>query len=179
MFGTLVRKRVSNDKLANVYINGLLSSTTQGFPVIAEFINDDAAFLTSPNLEQNNHHEFSLILLIGNLSYLDDCFEPGDAVELERTILKKLATVYGMSETEFKSLVKDYRHLMNRLNHPSKNMLYAMSKTIFDKYELYNFQDEYFKRMQVPNPLFLKRMDELVENFIWDWEAFFRRYKLD
>ena len=54
-----------------------------------------------------------------------------------------------------------------------------MSKGIFDKYALYDYQDEYFKRMQVPNPLFLKRMDEIVENFIWDWGAFLKKYRLD
>ena len=54
-----------------------------------------------------------------------------------------------------------------------------MSKVIFDKYTLYNFQDEYFKRMQAPNPLFLKRMDEVVENFVWDWDGFFKKYRLD
>jgi hypothetical protein len=58
-------------------------------------------------------------------------------------------------------------------------MVYAMSKGIFDKYMLYNFQDEYFKRMQAPNPLFLKRLDEIVENFVWDWDVFFKKYKLN
>jgi len=84
-----------------------------------------------------------------------------------------------MSVPEFKTLVKDYRSLLSRLNHPSKNTIYGMSKVIFDKYTLYNFQDEYFKRMQAPNPLFLKRMDEVVENFVWDWDGFFKKYRLD
>ena len=94
-------------------------------------------------------------------------------------IFEKLSRLYQMSVYDFKTLVKDYRSLIQRLNHPSKNMIYGMSKAIFDKYTLYNFQDEYFKRMQTPNPLFLKRLDELVENFVWDWDAFFKKYKLD
>jgi hypothetical protein len=53
-----------------------------------------------------------------------------------------------------------------------------MSKAIFHKYKLNDFQDEYFKRMQAPNPLFLKRMDEVMSNFIWNWDAFFKKYKL-
>ncbi len=84
-----------------------------------------------------------------------------------------------MDVPAFRCLVKDYKQLMTRLNHPSKNVIYAMSKAIFDKYTLYNYQDEYFKRMQAPNPLLLKRLDEVVENFVWDWDAFFKRYKLD
>jgi hypothetical protein len=53
-----------------------------------------------------------------------------------------------------------------------------MSKAIFHKYELYEYQDDYFKKMQAPNPLFLKRMDEIVSNFVWDWDAFFKKFRL-
>lgn len=179
MFGSILKKKVSSDKLANVFINGLFDATEHGFPVVAEFINDDSSFSSPPNVDPSNHHEFSLIVLIGNMNLLESTFDGEEADEVERLIFDKLAKAYGMSVFEFKSMVKDYRHLMSRLNHPSKNVIYAMSKTIFDKYTLYNFQDEYFKRMQVPNPLFLKRMDELMENFIWDWDAFFKKYKVD
>lgn len=179
MFGTILRKKVSDDKLANVFINGLFKTIDDGFPVIADFMNDDPAFVTSPNIGRNQSYEFSLVVLVGNLSFLESAFEPEQADRVERLVYAKLAKVYEMELGEFKQLLKDYKNLMWRLNHPSKNMVYAMSKGIFDKYTLYNYQDVYFKRMQVPNPLFLKRMDEIVENFIWDWDSFFRKYKLD
>jgi len=179
MFGTLLKKKVSDEKLANVFINGLFSSIDNGFPIIAEFINDDAAFVVSPNIPQNQNYEFSLIVIVGNLSFLESAFDPEQADRVEELVYAKLSKAYEMSVTEFKQLVKDYKRLICRLNHPSKNMVYAMSKGVFDKYTLYNFQDEYFKRMQSPNPLFLKRMDEIIENFVWDWDAFFKKYRLD
>jgi len=179
MFGTLLKKRVSDDKLANVFINGLFNSIDNGFPVVAEFINEDPAFVVSPNLKGNNNYEFSLIVIIGNLSFLESSFDPEQADKVERLIFEKLAVAYDMELYTFKALIKDYQTFMTRLNSPSKNWIYAMSKAIFDKYTLYNYQDEYFKRMQAPNPLFLKRMDEVVENFVWDWEAFFKKYKFD
>lgn len=179
MFSTILRKKVSDNKLANVFINSIFSTVDNGFPVVAEFINDDQSFVISPNIGDKQNYEFALIVIVGNLSFLESAFDPEQADRVERLIHEKLAKVYEMSVVEFKTLVKDYKSLMSRLNHPSKNMIYAMSKAIFDKYTLYNYQDEYFKRMQAPNPLFLKRMDEVVENFIWDWDAFFKRYKLD
>ncbi len=179
MFGTLIKKRVSDDKLANVFINGLFNSIDNGFPIVAEFINEDPSFVTSPNIADNNSYEFSLLVILGNLTFLENAFEPEQAERLESLVHEKLANVYDMSLIEFQDLICDYKNLMNRLNSPSKNVIYAMSKAIFDEYILYNFQDEYFKRMQVPNPLFLKRMDEMVENFIWDWDSFFKKYKLD
>ena len=53
-----------------------------------------------------------------------------------------------------------------------------MSKAMFYKYKLNDCQDDYFKNMDSPNPLFLKRMDEIMKNFLWNWEAFFKRYKI-
>lgn len=179
MFGTILRKKVSNDKLANVFINSLFNTIDAGFPVVAEFINEDQAFVKSPSVASNDSFEFAFIVIVGNLSFLESAFDPEQADSIEAIIYEKLAKVYEMSTQEFKSLVKDYRSLISRLNHPSKNMIYGMSKAIFDKYTLYNYQDEYFKRMQAPNPLFLKRMDEVVENFIWDWDCFFKKYRLD
>lgn len=179
MFGTILRKKVSDEKLANIFVNGIFSAIDNGFPVVADFINEDQAFVTSPNLNEKDNYEFALIVLIGNMSYLESSFDPEQAYKVEELIYERLANVYEMSLSEFKSLVKDYKVLINRLNSPSKNMVYGMSKCVFDKYGLYNFQDEYFKRMQAPNPLFLKRMDDVVENFLWDWDAFFKKYKLD
>lgn len=179
MFGTILRKKVSDDKLANVFINGIFSSVDNGFPVVAEFINEDPSFTTSPGILPTQSYEFGLVLIVGNLSFLESAFEPEQADRIEAIVFEKLGKVFEMSTEEFKALVKDTRSLISRLNHPSKNMIYGMSKAIFDKYKLYNYQDEYFRRMMAPNPLFLKRMDEVVENFVWDWDAFFKRYKLD
>ncbi len=179
MFGTILRKRVSDDKLANVFINGLFNSIDNGFPIVAEFINEDASFVKSPGIAANNNYEFSLIVIVGNLSFLESSFDAEQADQVEALVYQKLAKAYEMEVGEFKSLLKDYKSLISRLNHPSKNMIYGMSKAVFDKYALYNFQDEYFKRMQSPNPLFLKRLDEIIENFVWDWDAFFKKYRLD
>jgi hypothetical protein len=32
--------------------------------------------------------------------------------------------------------------------------------------------------MQAPNPLFLKRMDEVMINFVWNWDAFFKKFRI-
>lgn len=179
MFSTILRKKISDEKLANVFINGIFQSVEHGFPLVAEFINEDQVFVSSPNIDPQDKDEFRLIVLVGNLSFLESAFEADQADRVEEMIYEKLAKAYEMETKEFKQLVKDYKNLINRLNSPSKNMIYGMSKAIFDKYTLYNHQDEYFKRMQAPNPLFLKRMDDMIENFVWDWDSFFRKYRID
>lgn len=178
MLGTLIKKRLSNNQVANIFVNALFEVVEKGFKEVALLINEDSAFVKSPNIPENNNGEFALIVIVGNLSFLESTFEPEQAHEVEKLVFEKLAKIYDMQVPEFTSLIREYQSFMTRKNHPSKNMIYAMSKAIYHKYDLNDFQDEYFRRMMAPNPLFLKRMDDVVQNFIWDWDAFFKRYKM-
>jgi hypothetical protein len=177
MFGTLIKRRISDEKLANVFVNTLLEVVDNGFKEVADLINEDTAFVVSPEISYEQDGEFAMIIIVGNLSFLESTFEPEQAQKVEEFIFEKLSHMYGLTVIDFTRLVKEYKNFMMRVNHPSKKVEYAMSKAIFHKYKLNDFQDEYFRRMQAPNPLFLKRMDEVVSNFIWDWDAFFKRYK--
>lgn len=177
MLSALLKKKLSDNQVANIFINAIFDTVENGFGEVAQLINEDVAFVNSPGIESKDDGEFGLIVIVGNLSFLESTFDPEQAVKVEELIFEKLSVIYQMEIASFKSMIRDYQSLISRLNHPSKNMIYGMSKAIFDKYKLYHFQDEYFRRMQSPNPLFLKRMDEVVEQFIWNWDAFFKKYK--
>lgn len=179
MLGTLIKKKLTDNQVANIFINALFETVDNGFPEVAQFINDDVAFVKSPTINLKNDGEFALITIVGNLSFLESTFEPEQAGRVEDIIFEKLAAIYQMSKHDFQKLIREYQSFIQRVNHPSKNMIYGMSKAIFHKYKLNEFQDEYFKRMQAPNPLFLKRMDEVVASFIWNWDAFFKKYKIN
>ena len=109
MFGTIIKKKVSDDKLANVFINGLFTTIDNGFPVIAEIINDDPAFVKSPNLRPNDNYEFSLIVLFGNLSFLESAFDPHQADRIETLVYEKLAKAYDMPVYDFKKMMMKQR----------------------------------------------------------------------
>jgi hypothetical protein len=179
MLGSLIKKKLSDNQLANIFINGLFETIDNGFPEVAQLINEDVAFVKSPEIDPTNSGQFTLILLVGNLTLLESTFEPEQADRIEALIFEKLAVIYDMDKLKFEDLVRQYKSFIQRVNHPSKNVIYGMSKAIFHKYNLNNFQDEYFKRMQAPNPLFLKRMDDVVTSFIWNWDAFFKKYKIN
>ncbi|MEN9399131.1 MAG: hypothetical protein RL632_232 [Bacteroidota bacterium] len=178
MLGTLIKRRLSDNQVANVFINAIFDSVDNGFKEVASLINEDAVFMKSPEISNTESGEFGMIVIVGNLSFLESTFEAEQAGRVEKLIFEKLARIYDMSDVDFEKLVRDYQSFITRVNHPSKNMIYGMSKAMFHKYGLNEYQDEYFKRMQAPNPLFLKRLDEVMANFIWDWDVFFKKYKL-
>ena len=178
MFSTLIKRRLTDNQVANIFINAIFDSVDKGFEEVALLINEDTAFSSSPNININNNREFGLIVIVGNLSYLESNFEADQTERVEKIIFEKLSKLYAIDVSSFKKLIKEYQSFISRVNHPSKNWVYGMSKAIFYKYKLNEFQDEYYKRVQAPNPLFLKRMNEIMVNFIWNWEAFSKKFKL-
>ncbi len=178
MFGSLIKKKLTDNQVANIFINALFDSVDNGFSVIAQWINEDPAFTVSPKLDLTNNNEFALIVIVGNISLLESTFDSGQVERVEKLIYQKLGKIYEMSEVDIRNIIKEYRSFINRINMPSKNMIYGMSKAVFFKYNLNEYQAEYFKRMQVPNPLFLKRLDEIMGNYLWNWDAFFKKYRL-
>ena len=179
LLSALLKRKLSDDQVANVFINALFDVVDNGFVEVAELINEDVAFARSPEIASNLNGEFALIVIAANLSSLESTFDADQAVRIEQKIFEKLGKIYEMSHSEFQSLAREYQSFIAKVNHPAKNLIYGMSKALFEKYKLNEFQDEYFRRMQAPNPLFLKRMDEVMVNFIWNWDAFFKKYKMN
>jgi hypothetical protein len=95
---------------------------------------------------------------------------------LKELLIDKFSNLYDLKVVETKRHIKEYATYMGRINYPSKNVLYAMSKAVFHKYNLASYQEEYFRDLNSPNPKFLKRLNKIVENFIWDWDYFLSKY---
>ena len=89
-----------------------------------------------------------------------------------------MSEVFEMNFNDMKDQLEKYSSFISRVNHPSKNILYGISKAVFFKFKLGNYQEEYFAQLNTPNPVFLKKIDTLVENYIWDWETTFEKNKI-
>ncbi|MFD1550856.1 hypothetical protein DNU06_05360 [Putridiphycobacter roseus] len=178
MFGLAIRKKIDEDKLANIFVNSLLEAVENGFGDVAGMINEDLAFQTSPSIDPKAYQQFLLIVITGNLTFLGENNEIDDVEDLSNLIIKKYASIFDMQTSELDVNIQKMRTFISQVNYPSKNYLYGLSKAVFFKYHLNNFQESYFKTMNSPNPLFLKRMDELVQLFLWDWDKFFKKHKM-
>ncbi|MBW7868491.1 MAG: hypothetical protein H3C31_09230 [Brumimicrobium sp.] len=178
MLDTLFKKRLSDEVLAKYFVNGILNTIEQGFNEIKSFLEEDPAFVTPPDLKDARNGHFAMIVIAGNIGELSNTFSPSQQKSLMPVIFNMLADSLGMEEKDFKELYNDYAAFMKRVNYPSKVTLYSMSKGMFHKYGLNEYQENYFKSLNTPNPLFIKRMDEIMKNFLWNWDAFFKRYKV-
>lgn len=178
MFAIFGKKKIKEDLVANIFVNSLLDTIDNGFPEVAGIINDSPEFVACPNVDPTNSDSFTLIVIAANLSFIPSHLHNSKDERIINLILSKFSQVFDVDEDKFTRVIKNYTCYLNKVNHPSKNMHYAMSKGIFGKYKLNQFQDEYFKNMNSPNPMFLKRLDEAMDSFIWNWEAFKQKYQI-
>jgi len=87
-------------------------------------------------------------------------------------------SVFDVDFDKLEGILREYQSYLNRVNHPSNNNLYAMSKAVFFKYDLGKYQEDYFKNMNAPNPLFLKRLDEAMKLFLFNWANTNENYQI-
>lgn len=172
------KKKLTENAIANIFVNSLVDLVDKGFEDVAVLIQNDPSFERPPVIDPANSDPFLLILVAGNISYIPKYFPGGQDRRIIELSMEKLAAIYGMDKIEYAELVKRYKSMMSRINHPSKNTLYAMSKAVFYKYHLNEYQEKYFRNLNTPNPIFLKKMNEIMEHFIWNWERFFEKYKV-
>ncbi len=178
MFNILGKKKLTIDALANIFVNSVLDAIDNGFEDVAAIINNAAEFISQPEIVADDDSKFTLIVLAANLKEVPKYFEAKKDNRLISVITEKLSKVFEIDKFQLDKNLNDYKSYLSRVNHPSKNNIYAMSKAVFFKYELGQYQEEYFKNLNAPNPLLLKRLDKAMEMFLFDWERYKKDYQI-
>ncbi len=172
------KKKLKEDTLANIFVNATLEAVESGFQDIIGLINESPEFINSPNLEKADDSKFLLIVLAANLKEVPKHLPAHQDNRMINLIITKLSGVFDVSFDKLEARLREYQSYLSRVNHPSNNNLYAMSKALFFKYELGQYQEDYFRNMNAPNPLFLKRLDEAMALFLFNWESTQKEYQL-
>jgi hypothetical protein len=172
------KKKIAEDKLANAFVNAVLEFTAQGFPLICAELNEAPEFEVSPAIEETNDEPFARILLAGNLIEMQRTLGPGLDKRMTALSVSKFANAMGIQATDLENDIRQLQSRMERMNYPSKNTVYAMAKVVFTEYDLFCFQDVYFREQKSPNPIVLKRLNSLMGYFIWSWNEVSEQYRI-
>lgn len=179
MFKTIFgKKKLKEDKLANIFVNSTLQSVDDGFPDIIGLIKESPEFIAIPQIEKSDDSKFLLVVIAANLKEIPRQLAAHQDNRVINMIITKLAGVFDVEFDKLEGILREYQSYLSRVNHPSNNNLYAMSKAVFFKYDLGQYQEDYFRDMNAPNPLFLKRLDEAMKLFLYDWKEVNKRHHI-
>lgn len=172
------KKKLTEEKAAHIFVNGVQQLIDEGFEDVVGLINDSPEFLSQPNVTPEDSASFTVIVLAGNLQLIPRFFESGQDRRITEHILEKFADLYDLDKMRLAQMVSETRKLMMRKNHPSKSVTNAMARTIFSRYELNQFQEKYFRSLDSPNPILIQRLKEAMENFLWNWDILLEKYRV-
>lgn len=178
MLGIFGRKKLGEDQLSQIFNNAMWKMSAEGFPEVAAILNEDPEFEISPKLKSEDHARFFFIVVSGNLKYLPHRLDGTHSRFVLMKIYETLANTFDTSASSIEKHIKKLQKEMGRLNNPSKNTLYAMSKLFFLEYDLYQYQTKYYRSILAPNPVVLKRLDAVMKSYLWDWETISEEYRI-
>lgn len=172
------KKRISESKLANVLVNSIVEFADKGFPEVVDIIIHCPEFTSPPEISVDDNSDFLMILLVGNLNFVNIYLDANQSKRVKELVTAKFADIFGVDAEELAKTKKAYKEYLAKVNYPSKNMVHAMSKGVFFKYNLNEYQEEFFKSQKTPNPIFHKKLDDVLSHFIFNWETFLSKYKV-
>jgi hypothetical protein len=132
----------------------------------------------APGIEPSQDEAFARILLAGNLIEMQRALGPGIDKRMQALSISKFAQALEVDATDLGHEIQQLQGRMERLNYPSKNTVYAMAKVVFTEYDLFCFQDVYFREQKAPNPIVLKRLNGLMGYFLWNWSEVSEQYRI-
>jgi len=172
------KKKVEEDKVAELFVNIIFNAVDRGFANVAELLNNDVNLTAPACIATNNQDDFLMIVLAGNFKLLDNHFFEGQEDRIRHLTIEKLAAGYDIEADAMLEAINRMLSFFGKINFPSKNTHYAMSRAVFFKYGLNDFQQDYFKNLNTPDPILLKNIDEIMEQFIIKWDALVEKYRI-
>ncbi len=174
----LAKRKLSEEQVAQVFVDTTFETVEQGWPEFAGFINESTGFIECPNIDPEDYGRFLMIIVSANIQLIPQHFDSGVDRQIIQRIFSKFARAFDITPDAFASKVKHYRSFMKQINNPSKNLVTAMTRAVFYKYNLNQFQDAFFRDMNSPNPNTQRELKELMQHFLWDWDAFKTTYRV-
>ncbi|MDA0728914.1 MAG: hypothetical protein O3B70_00835 [Bacteroidetes bacterium] len=174
----LSRKKLSDEQVANIFVNTSFETVEKGWPQVAAFLNAAPELDSCPNLDPEDYGRFLMVVVSANLGLIPKHFPPGVDRAIIQRCCAKFGLALGLPPETFAKKVKEFRSFMKEINRPSKNTLTAMTRAVCYKYGVIAHQEPYFRDMNVPNPILQKNLREVMEHFVWDWGEFVGQYKV-
>lgn len=178
MLNIFGKRKIKADKMANILVNYIMEVTEKGYDGVEALIETSPEFVVKPEANPEGTKNFLLVVFVGNMSFVSRYFDQDVEDSIKDHCFSVLAQTFETEASNLKTLYKEYKSFMVKVNHPSKNMLYAMSKGLFHKLELNNYQEDFFKSQNVPNPMFIKKLDEVMAQTIFHWDEFLSKHKV-
>ena len=179
--GLLSKKKKIKSKITiSIFVSVLRNVILEGFIEIKDFINNNNNSEKSPNLKDSDIQWFNDVVFLANLSLLDLYFEENEVIHLRALFLDEICKdLEGDANHLAIEKFLDYENYFKELLVKYESPILAMVYAIFEKYKINDFQGDLFRKKNKPNPIFISELKNVLSHFIWNWDDYLEKNKLD
>lgn len=180
MLGLFGKKKIKEREIAKVFVGTISEVAISGFNEILDFVKTDSHFNFSADLTSKSALEgFLFTVFTVNLKNLEDYFEADQLDRIKIEIINEFAeSIDDKSHEDVIDQVEDYMVFISSIKNPNGSMNKLMARAIFSKLNLTQYQNDNFQKINEPNPIVLKELEEITAFFVWNWADLFNKYKL-
>ena len=96
MLSNFLKKKLSEEQISNIFVNGIFDVIDRGFETVCDCINEDQGFVKSPSVLPENINDFALIVISANIIEMERLFDGHTGTRTIHLVHEKLAEAYSM-----------------------------------------------------------------------------------
>lgn len=180
VFSIFGKKRLKEAHIAQVFVGEINDLAVKSFPLMREYLNDVPDLKECPNIKEDQLDWFLYILFSANLYNLKNHFDLDQHNRLRILIIDEfINSITDKSHDEVLGQINIYEDFIASLDrYQQEDMGTIIALAIFQKYGLNECQVDHFARMNKPNPHIIKSMEEITEDYVWNWNDLLESFKL-
>ena len=180
VFSFINKKRLKEEHVSKVFVSTINELALESFPILCEYLNEVPELKCSPKIKDNQLEWFLYIVFSANLYHLKEFFTDDQHNRMRILFIDEfIESLLGKNHIDVLEQINNYEEFIASLDRSKDEDLGKIIATaLFYKYGLNDCQIEHFQNLNQPNPIIIKSISEITENFIWNWSDFFENYKL-
>ena len=179
LFNFIGKKKLREQHVANVFVSTINELAEESFPTLAEYLNEAPELETSPSIKANQLEWFLYIVFSANLYNLKFHLEAGQLNRMRILVIDQfIESLEDRNHDQTLEHINNYEDYIAVLDKTNGDLTKSIATALFNKYGLNNCQVDHFQKINMPNPIIIKSIEEAAVNFIWNWTDFLEKYKI-
>jgi len=97
MLALFGRKKLTDNKVSNLFVHTTIDAVEKGWPEVAGYINDSPEFVRCPKVCSEDYGKFLMIVVAANFNYIPNNFDEGHDREIINGAVAKFAEIFGLT----------------------------------------------------------------------------------
>lgn len=178
-FSLFGKKKLKEQHVAKVMVGTLNELAEETFPTLTDFLNDVPELKESPSIKPHQLEWFLYIIFSANLYNLKFHFESNQLNRMRILIIDEFIESLQDREHDLTlEQINNYEEYITGIDRSIDDLPKAMATAIFNKFGINDCQVDHFQKINTPNPIIIKSIEDATKNYIWNWPDLLDKYKM-